>query len=68
MAAAKWNGAAILADQMYDSLIKENVTVETLQASYRFSHPLQFVFWNMATYLYCKGKDKLAVKYINTGD
>ncbi|PFF07163.1 hypothetical protein CN315_14735 [Bacillus cereus] len=66
MAAAKWNGVDALADRMYESLIKENITVETLQASYRFSHPLQFVFWNMATYLYCKGKDKLAVKYINT--
>ncbi|WP_066255635.1 hypothetical protein [Neobacillus drentensis] len=66
MAAAKWNGADALADQMYESLIKENITVEALQASYRFTHPLQFIFWNMATYLYCKGKDKQAVKYINT--
>lgn len=66
MAAARCNEADLMADQMYDSLNNENITVETLQASYRFSHPLQFIFWNMATYLYCKGKDKLAVKYINT--
>ncbi|MEY9866521.1 tetratricopeptide (TPR) repeat protein [Peribacillus sp. B2I2] len=66
MAAAKWKGADALPDKMYESLIKENITVETLQASYRFTHPLQFIFWNMATYLYCKGKDKQAVKYINT--
>jgi tetratricopeptide (TPR) repeat protein len=66
MAAAKWYGADVLADQMYESLIKENITIESLQASYRFSHPMQFIFWNMATYLYSKGKEKLAVKYINT--
>ena len=66
MAAAKCNREDVLADQMYESLIKENITVETLQANYRFSHPLQFIFWNMAKYLYCIGKDKLAVKYMNT--
>lgn len=66
MAAAKWSGAHVLADQMYESLLHENITVETLQASYNFSHPLQFIFWNMASYLYCKGKDKLANKFIDT--
>jgi hypothetical protein len=66
MAQAKCNGENVLADQMYESLIKENITIETLKTKYRFSHPLQFIFWNLAKYLYCKGKEKLALKSINT--
>ncbi|SHG45938.1 hypothetical protein [Ornithinibacillus halophilus] len=67
MAASKVSGNDALADKMYEALNQENISVDELGANYRSIHPMQFIYWNMAIYLFKKGKDKLANTYLNNG-
>lgn len=54
-----------LADTMYEALIKTGVNVEQLKSQYRYLHPMQFIFWNFATYLFTKNKHRPAHKYLD---
>jgi len=65
MTAAQIMGQEALARKMYDSLNEENSSVDFLQANFQSVHPMQFILWNMATYLNEIDKEKQANKYLN---
>lgn len=65
MAEAASSGKVELADQMYASLNKENISADALGSHYHYIHPMPFIYWNLATYLFLKGKEKNAFKYLN---
>lgn len=65
MATAKEAGEHQLADDMYDGLIKEEMDVYSLSRKWNDPHPIQFICWNMAKYLFLKGKYKQGMKYLD---
>lgn len=54
-----------LADELYDALARENIHVDQLRAQYEMVHPMQFILWNYATYLFAKGRDRQAHSYLD---
>lgn len=54
-----------VADAMYDALARENIHVDQLRAQFDAVHPMQFILWNYATYLFAKGRDRQAHTYID---
>lgn len=65
MATAKEAGEHQIADDMYDGLIKEEMDVYSLSQKWNDPHPIQFICWNMAKYLFLKGKYKQGMKYLD---
>lgn len=54
-----------LADQLYDAIVQEEVHIDQLASQYKSAHPMQFILWNYATYLFAKGRDRQAHHYID---
>ncbi|WP_433745185.1 hypothetical protein [Falsibacillus pallidus] len=65
MATAKAAGEHQLADEMYDVLIIEGMDFYSLSKKWKDPHPIQFIYWNMANYLFLKGKYKQSMKYLD---
>jgi hypothetical protein len=67
MAYAKESGQNELADEMYQALHLAHITVDSLWKNYRFSHPMQYIFWFMGSYTARRGKQANGIKHLNEG-
>ncbi|WP_240421196.1 hypothetical protein [Paenibacillus periandrae] len=65
MAYSKEHGLDKLADQMYEALTDEHLSLESIMKKFTHPHPMQFIFLNMASYLELSGKTKQALKYLD---
>lgn len=65
MAYAKASDENRLADAMFDSLNQSGVTTNYIRKQYEGPHPMQFIYWYMASYSMLKGKRKLANQYLD---
>lgn len=54
-----------LADVMNNALARENIHVRQLSRQYKLVHPMEFILWNYATYLFAKGNRRQAHEYID---
>lgn len=54
-----------IADAMYDALARENIHVSQLSRHFDSVHPMQFILWDYASYLFAKGRSKQAHEFLD---
>lgn len=54
-----------LANLMNDALARENIHIRQLSRQFKLVHPMEFILWNYATYLFAKGQGRQAHDFID---
>src|SRR5699024_11152817 len=65
MESAVRNDEIALADVMHNALAKQNIHVSQLSRQFKLVHPMEFILWNYATYLFAKGQGRQAHEFID---
>lgn len=65
MESAVRNDDLDLAKMMNQALARENIHVRQLSRQFKLVHPMEFILWNYATYLFATGNRRQAHEYID---